>query len=93
MPEHVLKALEVLQFSSYIPEARQIWEQQKQVFHSQIFVHLKEPKSRKKEPPVGIPPEQLAREQQQLFEKARLALEAQEKLKQQPSKSGNSNPM
>eukprot|EP01118_Nematostelium_gracile_P014316 TRINITY_DN5548_c0_g1_i1.p1 TRINITY_DN5548_c0_g1~~TRINITY_DN5548_c0_g1_i1.p1 ORF type:complete len:135 (-),score=46.57 TRINITY_DN5548_c0_g1_i1:37-441(-) len=72
-PEHLLKALEVLQFTEYVPEVKETLEKFRQTQASA-------PKLEKK---VNVPSEQLLREQQELFAKARLAMEAQEKIKQQ----------
>eukprot|EP01089_Gocevia_fonbrunei_P022786 TRINITY_DN9346_c0_g1_i1.p1 TRINITY_DN9346_c0_g1~~TRINITY_DN9346_c0_g1_i1.p1 ORF type:complete len:150 (+),score=29.18 TRINITY_DN9346_c0_g1_i1:111-560(+) len=66
-PQHILKALESLGFESYVNDVNKVYEE---------VESMEKPKKTKKSwDSLGIPREQLLREQQELFAKARTVLE------------------
>jgi histone H3/H4 len=71
-PEHVIEALETLGFHEYIHEVKQVQQEYKE----QAMKHRQRNKSRLDK--LGVPEEELLRQQQELFEQARLENELYE---------------
>lgn len=85
MPEHVIEALKALGFSSYVEECRGVLTECK-------HVAMKRRRGSSRLENLGIPEEELLRQQQELFAQARqqqLEQEQQEWLQQQMELNGN----
>ncbi|XP_077965948.1 protein Dr1-like [Styela clava] len=95
MPEHVLQALNTLGFGSYTQECKEVLEECK-------HVALKKRRGSSRLENLGIPEEELLRQQQELFAKARQEqleqeqqewLQMQQHMQLQQQQSGGGQPM